>query len=516
MIGTADPMVIVGVLACDATHGRVDFKPVDVAIAGGMIEAVTPHGSTPPVGRIIDGRNRLLVPGYVNGHQHSHELFFRGRSEKLALEQWMTSVRPMRPLDLSAQDVYLRTLAVAAEALRTGTTTICDDVGLDIVRRPDHLEAVVQAYDDSGIRAFIGPTLFDIPFARAVPFAEEELPPAVLATIDALFADGPPASSALAAFGAFARARAIEAGRVRAIAAPSAAQRCTPAFLREVRALASDLALPVMIHCLETRLQAVGARLARGMSTVRWLDEIGFLAPATTMIHGVWLDQTDIAILARTGATVQHNPMSNLKLGSGVAPIRALLDAGVNVSLGSDGCGSIEALSLQPSVAAAALLSGLRGTPDSWVSAREAFRIATTGGAVALGLEREIGRIAPGHRADLVLYRLDRAPFMPLNDPLRQLVFGEYGANVATVIVDGRLVFDQGRLLTIDEDRLFADLADTHARLMPGIVQAEADAAAMAPAMRRILCRCAAVPLPDVYAARLAEYDSPPNPGLSP
>lgn len=501
-------LVISSVRLCDGNVALAPSGLADITIADGIIASVTPHGAGPLQGDILDGRDRLAVPGFVNGHQHSHEMFFRGRSEKLPLEQWMTSVRPQRPLPLTENDVYLRSLAVAAEALRTGTTTICDDVDINPAERPDLLAALVRAYEDSGIRAFIGPTLFDVPFAHAVPFAAEEIPPDILAALASAAAGVPKPQATLAAFRSFAEDLSARAGRVCAIAAPSAPQRCTPDFLCAVRAMADGLDLPLMIHVLETRVQAVSAQLSYGTSMIAHLDRLSFLKPKTSLIHGVWLSKDDIAMIAQSSASVQHNPWSNLKLGSGVAPVRALIDAGVNISLGSDGCGSVETLSLRPSVAAAALLSTLRGAPDRWLSAREAFHAATLGGAKALGLEGEIGRISPGYRADLVLYRLDQPPFLPLNDPLRQLVFGDSSAAVASVIVDGRLVFHEGRMLTVDEAALYAGLSEAHARLKPQLAEAEREAAKLGPAMQAIRCRCHAIKLHGDYAPALLEPEA--------
>lgn len=504
-MNNADAWVISGARLCDSAEGPARDGLVDIAIADGIIEAVAPHGAGSWRGEVLDVRNRLAAPGFVNGHQHSHELFFRGRSERLPLEEWMTSVRPARAMPLGDRDIYLRTQGVAAEAIRSGTTTICDDVGVNPADRPEHLAAVVRAYEDAGIRAFIGPTLFDVPFARALPFAAEEIPPDVLGSIDAAFAALPRPEAMLAAFGRFAASLAARNGRVRAIAAPSAPQRCSPDFLAAVRALSDALDLPLMIHVLETRVQAVGAQLAHGASMIAWLDQLGILRPKTSLIHGVWVSRGDIALVARSGASVQHNPWSNLKLGSGLAPVRALLDAGVNVSVGSDGCGSVETVSLHPAMAATALLSTLRGDPETWLSAREAFHAATVGGATALGMEREIGRIAPGYRADIVLYRADRSPFLPLNDPLRQLVYGGAAAAVASVIVDGRLVFHEGRLLTIDEAALHEGLSEAHDRLTPHLEEAEREASKLAPAMQRIRRRCRAVGLIGDYHPALLE-----------
>lgn len=498
-MAASDRMVIVGV--------RLPDEPglFDIEISKGAITAVSPHGRAHLEGDVIDGRDRLAIPGFVNGHQHSHELYFRGMSERLPLEEWMLSVRPVEPLPLTAEDVYWRTLAVAAEALRTGTTTICDDVGIDPAGQPELLAAVARAYADAGVRAFVGPTLFDVPFARAVPFAQEELPAEALAAMAQAAARGPGAAARLAAFGRFARDRLKSGEIVQAIAAPSAPQRCSPDFLVAVRTLADELGLPVITHVLETRVQAVGAQLGYGKSMVAYLDALGFLKPRTSLIHGVWLSRDDMKRIATSGATVQHNPWSNLKLGSGVAAVRALLDEGVNVSLGSDGCGSIETVSLQPTIAAAALLSALRGAPEQWLSAREAFEAATLGGARALGLEEKVGRIAPGYCADIVLYRLDRAPFLPLNDAIRQLVFGDAAAAVESVVVDGRLVMDNGRLTSIDEAALQKELTANHVRLKPHLDAAKAAADKLQPALRRIGCRCNAIPLVGDYPPALLE-----------
>jgi guanine deaminase len=237
---------------------------------------------------------------------------------------------------------------------------------------------------------------------------------------------------------------------------------------------------------------------------VRRLDRLGFLAPRTSLVHGVWLHPDEFRLLADRGVSVQANPVGNLKLGSGAAPLRGLLDAGVNLSLGSDGCGSIETVNLHPSIAAMALVSTLRGEPETWISAAEAFEAATVGGARALGREGDLGRLAPGFRADIALYRLDRPPFTPLNDPLRQLVYAERGANLAAVLVDGRVVVRDGRVLGVDEDRLFDELTALHERLRPAMARAIAAARALAPAMTAARRRCAAEPLrPGALAARL-------------
>ena len=483
--------------------GAGEDTPHDIEITNGRIESIAPSEGREARGPVIEASGRIATPGFVNGHQHSHELFFRGRSERVPLEEWMCSVRPVAPLPLTDEDAELRTRAVAAEALLSGTTTICDDVGIDPASARGQLDAVVRGYASAGIRAHVGPSLFDVPFARAVPFAEEHLPADALAEMDAAAAEGPSPEARLAAFEDFARGLARAGGLVRAIAAPSAPQRCTVPFLAAVRALADRVGLPVMTHVLETRVQAVGAAVAHGRSLVAELAALGFLKPRTSLIHGVWLTPRDMEILAEAGATVQLNPWSNLKLGSGAPDMRGLLDAGVNVSIGSDGCGSVETVRMGPAMAAAAMLSTLRGEPERWVSAAEVFTAATLGGARALGREAEIGRLAPGHAADIVLWRTDRAPLMPLNDAMRQIVYADAGAAVNTVLVAGRVAVWEGRLTQVDEAALAEELAAANARLAPHLAEADAAAARLAPGMRAIRERCAHHPLPGVRPAVL-------------
>jgi 5-methylthioadenosine/S-adenosylhomocysteine deaminase len=468
---------------------------VDIVIAGRTIRDVRPAGAAPPEGEAIDARNRLVTAGLINGHQHSHEIYWKGRKDNLPLELWMNYVRPLKPIALTPRQVYLRTMTVAIEALRSGTTTVCDDMNISPVIRPDHVEAVYQAYEDSGIRALVGCTLFDRPFFRAVPFVEEEFPPELLQELDAI--KGASGAEILAFVRGLAETRHPRDHRVGTILAPSAPQRCTKEFLLAVRRLADEHDLPVMTHVQETRMQVVTGQLWWGKTMIEYLDEIGFLKPKTSIIHGVWLKPSEIAILARTGTTLQHNPTSNLKVGSGLFPLRAALDGGVNVSLGSDGCGSIDTVNMQYVLMTAALLNKLRGDHTTWPGAREAFRAGTMGGATALGFERELGAVEKGRVADLAVYRLDRVPFAPLNDPVNQLVYAESGSSLDLVIVDGAIVMRDGKLTRIDEETILAELAEAHAEIEPQLAASEKDVERILPAYERIFRRCLETPISD-------------------
>ncbi|MGH7312070.1 MAG: amidohydrolase family protein, partial [Candidatus Rokuibacteriota bacterium] len=477
-------------------------EPVDVRIRDGRIEAVVP----PTAGSLgapdaLDVRGMLVVPGLVNGHTHSHETFHKGRYENLPLEVWMHYVRPPFPgPPLDAEAVYVRTMVAAIEALRGGATTVVDDVNQFPHLREDHIEAVFRAYEDVGLRALVSVSLFDRPFFRAVPYIEEEMPPALLAELAAAPAPDPKRLLDLAAN--LIRRRHPHRNRVGFIVAPSAPQRCTDPFLADLLGLARQQRVPAIIHVHETRLQAVSGQLFYGKTMVAHLDDLGVLGPTLSLIHGVWLRPDDVARLARAGATVQHNPVSNLRLASGLGPVRALLDSGVNVSLGSDGCGSCTASRMLDVVGAAAMLHTLRGEMGDWIGAREAWAMATVNGARALGFE-DLGRVAAGHRADLVCYRLDGVGFTPLNDPLRQLVCGERGQSIDTVVVDGRVVMRSGRIVTVDEAALLAAAREVHARLLPDLTRSDALVDGIRPVYERIYRRCLAQPIPaDTYSAR--------------
>jgi len=391
----------------------------------------------------------------------------------------------------------------AIEAVRSGTTLISDDTNQSPRIRRDHMEQVFQAYEDIGIRAQVGVTLFDRPFFRAVPFVDEEFPPELLARLDSTPMSSP--AELLDYVRGLARTRHPEQHRVGYIAAPSAPQRCTEAFLLEVRRMADEFDLPVMMHVQETRMQVVTGQLWYGSTMIEYLDRIGFMKPKTQFIHGIWLNPREIEILARTGVSIQHNPGSNLKVGSGLVPLRALLDGGVNVSMGTDGCGSIEGTDMQNALYLAALLQKLRGDYTSWTGAAEAFHAATMGGAIALGRTRDLGAIAPGRLADLVGYRLDKIAFVPLNDPLQQLVYAATRDEVDLVIVDGEVIERHGKLTRIDEAALMAEIIEAHARLEPKLTASEAEVEELRPPYERIYRRCQCIDIAsDTYPARFA------------
>lgn len=481
-----------------------DGRPHDVLVVGDRIAAIAPAGTIGGADRIVALDDRLLVPGLVNGHQHSHEHFQRGRTENLPLELWMHLVRTRIPVVLTPRQVYLRTLIGAIEALRTGCTTLVDDMALGPAIDRERIEAALQAYDDVGVRALMGFAMMDRPIVDNFPFVAELVPPALAAELRA--AARPPGEAQLALVRELvAGGRHPQSRRVGMVVSASAPQRCSPAFLGQVRALADTLDLPLITHVQETRLQVVTGQLFYGKPIVEHLADIGFLKPGTSLIHAVWLNPREIAALARTGATAQHNPWSNLLLGSGVQPVRELLEAGVNVSLGSDGSCSTVTTNMLNVLGSAAGVSKLRGDePSRWLSAREALSAGTRAGGRALGYGDALGTIAVGAIADLVAYRLDTVTFAPLTDPVRQLVYAERGAGLAFAMVAGEPVLEDGRLLRIDEAAILAEIQSEYLGLAERYAVAEASVAPILDAVGAIYRRSLATPIAtDTYPARL-------------
>lgn len=478
-------------------------RPVDVLIEGNRIAAVEPAGTISDAELTIDLPDRLLVPGLVNGHQHSHEHFQRGRTENLPLELWMHLVRTRIPVNLTPRQVYLRTMIGAIESLRTGCTTLVDDFSLGAAIDRERIDAAMQAYEDAGIRALVGFAMMDKPIVDNFPFVDELVPHDLAASLRA--APRPAAQEYIELVRSLARERHPQQSRVGVLISASAPQRCTEGFLMRLRAMADDLALPVITHVQETRLQVITGQLFYGCPIVEYLDRIGFLKPATSLIHAVWLNPREISAMARAGATAQHNPWSNLMLGSGVQPVRELLDAGVNVSLGSDGSCSTATVNMLNVLGSAAAVSKLRGDDHArWLSAHEALHAGTLAGARALGFGGSLGAIRVGAIADLTGYRLDTVTFTPLNDPVRQLVYAERGAGLDFSMVDGEVVINRGRLTRIDEAALLREIEDEFHTLRDRYTDAEASVAPILAAMESIHRRALATAVSsDVYPARL-------------
>lgn len=446
------------VLTMDATTGA---SPVtrSIRVRNGEIVDIAATLDTQPGDTVLSGRDRLVVPGYVNAHTHSWEALFRARLDNLPLEHWMLLSYPVLGLaPLSPDLIRLRSQLVAIESLRNGVTTLVDDV-LEIPgQTEDQLAAVFEAYRDIGIRANISGHVMDRSFVDHFPFLADTLEPDLRRELDTLAVVRGDEYLSYARDSAQ-RYSDYADGRLRFMLGPSAPQRCSPEMLVGIHELAAAYDLEFHIHVLETRTQAVTGTEFYGKTMVEYLHALGVLGERVTMAHGIWLTDSDIEVLADTGTSVAHNPISNLKLGSGIAPWRKYLDAGVNLGIGTDGMSSSDTARMSEAVKAAALLHKVTG-PDyrTWPTAQEVLAAGTLGGARSARLGDTVGSLEVGKRADLVFYDMNSLAFTPRNKPELHLVYSENGSSIDTVMVDGRLVLEGGRLTLIDERAVLDEL----------------------------------------------------------
>jgi 5-methylthioadenosine/S-adenosylhomocysteine deaminase len=445
----------------------------DVIVAGDRIASVSLPDELPvekqtidraaaqgvPGGRVIDARDMLLIPGLVNAHYHSYDVLCKGRFEDMPFDVWMLHSQPAYWGRRSRAELRARTLLGAMECLRHGITTLQDMCSL-VPQDEETLDTIVSAYAEVGIRVVLSIAVRDVAALDMEPFLPAHMP----AEAAAIIAGKPGDARADVAFVAAQIARlAPLPARFHWALSPSGPQRCTPPLLEGIAELSERHRLPVTTHVYETRAQLAKARRVypeHGGSLLDYMDATGLLTARTTIVHSVYIRPAEIEQLARVGAGVVHNPLSNLKLKNGVAPLTRIRKAGVNLALGCDNCSCSDCQNLFQAMKMFALLcAGMDGEPTG-IHAADAIEAATLGGARAVGLAGQIGDIKPGMKADLALIDLTDLAYLPFNSAARQLVYSETGRGVHTVLVDGRVVLENGRLTTVDEAEFRRELAD--------------------------------------------------------
>lgn len=433
-------------------------RAVDVHVVDGRIRDIQEAGGSDPCMPGIDATGLVAFPGFVNAHTHSTEQFDQGAYEADVLEVWLAMAYPV----LSGTPAperwhYLRAMMLAMQSLRSGVTALHDDF-VEPTGDAAALSQVLAAYRDVGVRARVAVTLVDRSYLDGLPLLAEYLPASLLPRLGQAPARN---LDAQAAFFVEASAHAQRDGeRIGVSLGPRGPQRCSPALLRTVAELARRHEVPVHMHVLETRAQALAAQRQYGRTFVDVLDEVGLLGPSLTLNHAVWLTRSDVDRIAQRQACVVHNPLSNFKLASGLCPLKALRAAGVTVGLGTDGAATGDSVDYADTLRFAALTHTLDATATLPAPrAQDVLDMATRGGAATLGAGASQGRIAPGQRADLVLMDLSDPAFVPLNDPVRQLCFAATSRAVRLVIVEGVVVHAHGRCTRVDETALRAEIA---------------------------------------------------------
>jgi guanine deaminase len=432
-----------------------DPSVADVLIENGVIAAIGPEllreAQKGDDVAVVDGRDRLAVPGFVNAHYHSHDTLLKGAFEALPLDIWAVLALPPAYAPRSAAEVRVRTLVGAAECLLRGITTVQDMVRLHPYSA-EHFDVVLAAYEEIGLRAVVAPHYNDLAGTNSAAFWDEELPADQRWRLSGSVATFPKDADIIGLIRDTIVPRAKVRGLVRLGLGPSAPERCSQRLLELTAEFSAEYDLPVFTHVAETRGKTLHARLnlaEQGHSHIVYFKECGLLGPRLTIAHAVWLEPEEIAIIAEAGASVVLNPQGNLKTRSGIAPIGTYREMGVNVALGCDNCSCNDSQSMLQAMKTYAGLGAIEQPVGESLRAIEALLGATTAGAQALGM-RDVGAVAVGMRADVALFRLDEMCFVPLNSAVRQLVYGDAAPALDKVIVDGRLVVEDGRLLTID------------------------------------------------------------------
>jgi len=410
----------------------------DVLVLGSRLAAVGPTGSlraqVPAEARVLSARGRLVMPGLVNAHNHAGLAMFRASSEALRLEPWLTWLGPLQRR-LTPEDMHWSALLACVEQIRGGITTFADMVFFE-----EHAAAAIAG---SGLRAVISRTVMGAAPLGGGPIDEPALVDEAIAFTEQWHGAGD--------------------GRVTCRLAPHSVYGCPPTLLRALADTAGRLGIGIQTHCSETRKEVDDCLARHRMSPPRLLAETGCLDHPLLLAHAVHLSDDDIALLDRPGVGVSHNPGSNLKLQSGTARIPDLVGGRLAVGIGTDSAASNDAQDLWKELYLAAVLHPWpEGSGPAW----RALEMATIGGARALGLEREIGSLEVGKRADIILIDLSDPRFAPGNDLARHLVYAGRAADVVTTVVDGDVLMDDRRVARLDDATVVAECRARAGRIL--------------------------------------------------
>ena len=386
--------------------------------------------------RIIEGKNKLIMPGFVNAHTHAAMVLFRGYADDMTLQDWLE--KKIWPVEdkLQSKDIYWGTMLAVCEMIKGGTTCFADMYF--------HMEEAAAACLESGIRASLSQGLVGFSTEKAAETLEKGM-------------------------NLIRNWHGAGEGRITTMLGPHAPYTCPPDFLQKVADTAASLQIPMHIHLAETRFEVEESIKTYGMRPIELMEKIGLLEQKVLAAHCVHLTRGEIETLAARKTAIAHNPGSNLKLGSGLAPLAELLSSGALVSLGTDGAASNNNLDMMEEMRLASLLSkGVKEDP-TLIPALEAIKLATINGSKALFLEEGCGTLQDGARADLIMIDLNAAHLQPLHSIPAHLVYSAISSDVEMVMVNGKVLMENRRLLTVDEEKVIYEAGKIAARLVGAV-----------------------------------------------
>ena len=387
---------------------------------------------------VVDATGRVVIPGLINGHTHVPMTLFRGLADDLDLQEWLTKyIFPAEAKNVTEEFVRVGTRLGLAEMIRSGTTTYCDMYYFE--------DAIADETAKAGMRGVLGETIIDFPVADNKTNAEAM---AYVEKFVSQWKGNPLITPAIA---------------------PHAPYTVSEEHLKAIRAFSDRTGVPIVTHISETKREVDDSLKAKGATPIDYLNRIGFLNNRVIAAHVVWPTEEELGLLKKLGVGIVHNPQSNMKLASGVAPVPEMLKEDLSVGLGTDGAASNNDLSLWEEMDTAAKLHKLISKDPKVVTAQEAFEMATLRGARALHMEKEIGSIEKGKRADLVIVALDDLNQTPYYNIYSDLVYATKAADVRTVIIEGRVVMRDRRLLTLNEVTIKADARRYRERIISSL-----------------------------------------------
>jgi 5-methylthioadenosine/S-adenosylhomocysteine deaminase len=438
-----------GTLLQDATivtmnRHREILKKADLLIEGDRVEKIFSEGRTPKRNGddVLDCGGKIIIPGLISAHTHLTGMFQRGLWDETSFESWSRkSAATEKFFNLSADDIHTIHSAACIELIRHGVTALLNMFTVPIKDPLKSVNSALQAFLDTGIRGTLALSLKD----------QSPDNPAMVPEIDTVASWVSLAKEACTQVSSF-------GPRVSFALAPSAPQRCSDRLLIACREIAQEFNIGLHTHLAETRTHAEIGRELYGEPIVHHLEKIGFLGSALSVAHAIWLSDQEIDILKRHDVKIVHNPSSNMKLGSGVARVKQMLNTGLAIGLGADSVNAGTIYSIFEQMKLSVLLPRSLWGAEDWVLPSEAFMMATRGGARALLLDGIVGSIEEGKKADLAILS-PSISLMPNNDVVNELALCENGASVESVFIDGKPVMLEKKITTLDEEALLAEFS---------------------------------------------------------
>ena len=411
------------ILIKDTTILSDKIKKASILIVDNTIEEISNDLSVTDASKVIDGTNKITMPGLVNTHSHVAMALLRGVGDDEELQTWLNDYIWPKEAKLDEKLVYAGSKLAMAEMIKTGTTTFNDMYF--------YMEETAKAVEESGIRGVLGYGMIDL-------FDDEKRKQEIKATKNLIKNSHNTAN-----------------GRVQVAVAPHAPYTCSEELLSESKKLANKHNLKLHIHVSETQQEVNDLEKQRNQTPFEYLDSIDLLDENTIAAHGVWTTDNEMKLLKEKQVSISHNPSSNMKLASGIAPVSKYIKNDINVAIGTDGVSSNNNLDMFSEMKLTALLQKVNTMNAKTLPAQATFNMATENGARALGINT--GSIKEGKLADIVLVNMNVPHMIPVRNPLSNIIYSALGSDVDTVICDGQLLLEDKKLLTINEEDAIYD-----------------------------------------------------------